>query len=357
MSRKKTRFRKRKKPIVKPKRKWPKYVVLVSLGILGAIGIINKSEEKIQGKQESVKSIPTITIPPASIRIEEKKLGQRDKNFQEINLIVESFLEKDQDFPDTAYPIDKQVKIPFLLGSIKEKLESSGFKITLNAKTPEEIFDALFRYYEKNNTYIMIRTSKSGLKSFWKFPIKEKARHSFSGFGGKISWNQIPVYYIDKNAPDYKIPEGFPTKHGLIVFVGFPKGQKFRPGVDLKKGINDLVMHEGVHYSTIKRMLNEASDEFDFDKIKSTKSSEKDELKAYLMQMMYGAYPRVALDSLMLTNVESYNYAKRSILTSFKKILRNNPERKLRYEKGESLDDQEIRKFAYLTFIKYFNLR
>lgn len=355
MMRRKKKTRHRKSIPGKPGPRWRRYLVIAGLAIMGSVCSI-----KLWNTQEKQTEMPSrsasLTIPRSSLRIEGMPLNKEDQEFKKVESIVESHFEKSSAFPGIAYRIRPQDSLQEILMSIKESLKAKGFGFVSEYKTQEAIFEAIFDYYERNNRFILIRTSRSGLKSFWKFPIDGKALHSFSGFDGKISWERIPVYYINLNAPEFKIPEAFPSKHGIVAFIGFEKHFKSRPGVDLKKGIDDVVLHEGMHMDTIRR-AGVAVTEFDFDKYKPDNSSEKDELKAFLVQMIYGTYPSVAVDSLMLSNVQAYGYAKRTVLSEFKEMLAENPGRKARYEAGENLSDEEIRKFAYRTFLKYFNLK
>jgi hypothetical protein len=195
----------------------------------------------------------------------------------------------------------------------------------------------------------------------FRFPIVREADLTFSYFDGKISGTNIPVYYLaGKGIPEQgTYVQGETLKGGLMIFTDLGGGER----ISSKDMAHDLTIHEGIHHHSTPKDGEEYQDDLDFDANADTPEPakrdllrQKDELRAYLVQMMYGNYPHVALDSVLMVELGNYTAAKGIVKAGLDKMLRGDPVKRELYLAGrfktEDLSDDELRRFAYDLFLK-----
>jgi len=354
---KKLTHKRRNRRTEKPKRRWAKYAILASLAIITGLGIAYRPEKKpdpVETRQAA--SYETVKIPPASIKLIREKSGPLDPGFREVNGVIDTYVRKAdiyKKFLGTTRKIGKEEDVPTVLQSIKKKLDSQGHKITSSAKTPQEIFEALRSYFMENRMWIAIGTSLNKNKYLWRVPIESKASITFSFFEGKMKGKDFPVYFLKEVGEDYGIPDAFTTKNGSFICIDALRDTSKRRGIwiDLEKYIEDAAIHEAVHYFTGRRFSQMHIDEYDINKEPDKKLMEEDELRALLIQMIYGNYPKITRLDIGGSRDPHYEFARQKIIDSFTRILN----RKY-WEYGEILlNTRQVRELSYLTFIKHFN--
>jgi len=376
----KSRMKKDPPAETKPKRKWLRYAVLISLGIAtsGALYLrkncsTNLSSE-IDGptqKKEQQSEIPRIKIPPAMIEIKQQQLKKGSPDFRRVDAMIESLLKKTEDRM-CAFDVGLKNNVPGLMFSIKRKLEADGLRITSGATSPREIFVRINSYYMDNNVWMFIRTGQRTEKGkqgsqkvacLMKVPVEGRALLTFSYFGGKISASDVPIYYLTGEGmfETGGVIGAVTEKRGLMIYSGKINAY----GMEQKKGLYDISIHEGVHFSTMRKEKREGEDDYDYDANADTPDSAEeklerdlDELRAYLVQMIYGNYPAFALNSVMLSGTKQYSYARKVIKESAREMLLKKQESDARYMSrgitAEDLSKDEIRELAYRIYLKHF---
>ncbi|MBD3210379.1 hypothetical protein GF318_03285 [Candidatus Micrarchaeota archaeon] len=381
MKLKKPRLREIPKQPEPKKKKWPAGKLLLSLGLAATVGILSQIGKCDTGrihtgeqpkKAESstlVVKKPEVKIPPAKIQLEMKELNAGLPNFKEVDVLVESSLRKTGS-PACPFSLGPKETVPVVLKEIKKKLNDHGFDIASANKNPEEIFYSLFSFYMKNNAWMMIRTAKVRKRGalirtvgcLFRFPITRKASLSFSYFDGKLSATNVPVFFLAGQG----IPEqgafmrGVAVRRGLMVFPELPElGAK----IDREKLAFDLTIHEGIHYHTMTGDNDWGYGEYDYDRgadapepKSKTLARQRDELRAFLIQTMYGNYPEMAFMAMLNSDFEQYAIIRKSLHDSLEHIFSRNP-RKLRlYRLGrlsnKQITPEEMRAIAYDAYLR-----
>jgi len=359
----------------KPKRRWPYIVGGLSLVAVPLVSVLicNSSSDN-PTKQKTVRRVPKSKkkpkIPPAVIEIEEKELNKGNPHFREVDAILEKSLIK-TGFGGLPYETGLKADVPEFMLALKRKLERRGFDITSGVSDPEEIFKKLFSFYMENNVWMLIRTAKKiddrkGIEEevacLLRFPIIGKASLSFSYFDGFISAEDVPIFYLEGDGlfeQDSYIG-GVTLNRGLMVFTGASKTYDI-----FKNKIFDFVIHEGIHFRTMLLENEIVPHEYDYDRNandseppEKTLARQKDELRAFLVQMMYGKKPRFALITAMKVKLIQYKYLQDALYDAVENMLRKDPRRAILYSTGRlSFDDfteEEVRQLAYSTFRKHF---
>jgi len=364
------REKRRRKVLEQPKRRRWWLLGLAGLGLAAAPAIyhaVRRYEPVAETRADAREAgIRKMSIPEAKIVFETEPKHIRDADFDKIHSILVSSLKKSP--LAKGYYIGSSDELLKDFGSIKKKLERAGYRITANAREPREIFDALSAYFERNNFWLGIRTAtrsyqESGkrekVKILFIFEIRKKEFLTFDFFGGKISGNKISVYTLDADGRKSDFGgEGFTTKRGIVLFG---KGIE-ASGMPLEEIAYDCALHEAVHFHSYRVEKVPVGEEFDLDLMNDSKLDVRrqamDELRAFLVGIIYGKHPAEGMLSLMSANMPQYDYAKVAASGSFRRALREDPEKFRRYASGrlkiEELTPDEIRQLAYRAYLENF---
>jgi hypothetical protein len=340
----------------KPKKKWPKLKLFASLALATVVGYAlctPRGGPDCQSRPAIVEK-ELKAIPPADIKLDFEQSKKPTHDFKEMDAIITSCFSKESTGLDLAQKMGLKREVPDILKKAKAKLEAEGYAITSGADKPEEIFEKLFQFYIKNNRWVLIRTGEGKAEpgAYWfSVPLKQTGHLSFSYFDGKISEKDVPVYCSTEDPGKLALPGGLITKHGILILTGNVDD----PSYSHDKIVHDLALHEGIHYFITKKENKREVDEYDFD-MRFDENIADEELKAYLLQMIYGNYPRIAMNSLIRTDIRVYHYARKTVKNSFIGIMKRDPDRWERYLQGEIMTPEEIRKYAHATLDRYWPL-
>jgi hypothetical protein len=365
-------------PPAKPKRRWLRYAALVSFGTAIAVGAVclkksgnpNPIVENVRpfAKMMQNPERPGIELPPAVIDITQLELNRGNPNFKHVDALIESFLMKTGD-KICMFEAGLKDDVPDLMFSIKRKLESEGFGITTGAKSPKEIFERINSFYMENNVWIFIRTVQRIQKNIQesqkvacllRVPVEGRASITFSFFDGQMSSSDVPIYYLSGVGMfgSDGIMAGVTTNRGLMIYSGVVRIWN----LDRQKGLNDIAIHEAVHYDHNKKNRFERGD-YDYDAISDIlepaekKEIARDELRAFLVQMMYGNYPAFVLNSALMPSGKYYNFTREVVKESTNELLlqkQNDPRYSTRGVTVADLSTDEIRGLAYHIYLKHF---
>lgn len=229
------------------------------------------------------------------------------------------------------------------------------------------------RLYFKNNVWVFFQSANRKNKDtgkvehvtcVFRFPIKRKVRISFSLFGGKLSAKNIPGYVLGGSLfLQGTLVGGTVTRNGVVAF-----DEAIRTSYLIKKDtrLQDVLLHEAIHYHTMLRGGDTEfldSVELNMDLWKNAPKSKtaarsRDELRAHLIQMIYGRHPQYTLLSLMQSSMKLHQLARVVVSRALEKyFLKNDPARykKFKYERlsPEKISEKEIRRIAHRLFIKH----
>ncbi|MDD5172156.1 MAG: hypothetical protein PHF60_03920 [Candidatus ainarchaeum sp.] len=354
--------------------KWHKYAVLAAACLAVSIsthGSLERSGTPAQTRaSKSAVEPPTrknAEIPPAKIKIADLKLPTPDRRFSRLDSDLTSLL-KSNDSLYCPFNLGLEAQLDDTILGLKKSLEAKGHRIFRNLSSAPEVAKRLHDYYLKNNIYLTIRnvtvtnrlngTSKP-IACLFRFPITGKKSLSFSYLGGRISAERIPVHYLSGLMPEQgAFMGGVTVRAGLLIF---------RDTYNDKRGADalqyDVILHEGIHYNTMIREGGwDFGDDMYFDANAKTEeapektlSRSRDELRAYLIQAMYGRDPRYALELLMRPRMKQYAVAQKVLMDNLEKMLEGDQVRSDLFMRGqlpsERLTTDEIRQLAYRTFI------
>jgi len=318
-------------------------------------------------------AIEPLQISPAIIRIEERALPKGERDFNDVDFNLTSTAE-DMDSPGCPLALGLKDSIEKQMNGLKDALSGLGINLLSGARTSGEMMDKLNDYYKKNNIWLMTwflhatneQTGEEAVVMCLAKPsIQKKASFSFSFLNGLISGKDVPVYMIDTEGiiSNHLVPRGegrvfFDTyKYRATTFVdGIVVAIKDKGKQIPDWAIRDIIIHEGVHYHrAISKGLGRLSRE---ELAKKDIWSEKDELRAYSIQTMYGSDPLFALNDVLNNETTPYQFARKALQTELNDMLKTDPARYKRLGKGElraeDLTHDELRMLAFRTYLKYF---
>jgi len=287
------------------------------------------------------------SVPLGSFQVSVGQPFEESKDFLSIDGVVNSCLRKDTEI---KWDIGHPKVFENVFSCIKERLEESKYRITIGKENTEDIFAALHDYYLHNGIWLLVRTlaSNSGLqkKSLWKMPLEQQATLNFNLMNGKISSMGVPIYFLEKGGEEYYLPEATATSKGIFIYRR--ASERTPNNQDVANTVQDVCLHEGVHYWWLQQQPNNLMKEVDFDQMGLI--SKEEELRAYLVQMIYGHYPGAALLSILESPVSIHQYARAVITTYFSEQLKHKQE----IVRLNGLSATEIRGIATDTYREYF---
>jgi hypothetical protein len=196
-----------------------------------------------------------------------------------------------------------------------------------------------------------------------RYPVIGKSSLSYSYFNGKMSHDNVPILLLDGiGIPEQgELMAGLALKRAVVLFPDQSRWVKCsRDGF-----IHDTAIHEGIHYRTMELTGDWPDDEFDSDLNADTPEPESvtharqmDEVRAYLIQTMYGKCPAIPFKMMWSASdkLEQYSQTKEAIWDSIDHVLSHNPGLYSLYQKRMLpiglIPEKELRLIAHDAFLK-----
>ncbi|MEW6748764.1 MAG: hypothetical protein AB1295_03595 [Candidatus Micrarchaeota archaeon] len=305
------------------------------------------------------------TIPAHDITIRYLAQGRGDPRFDAVDRRISSILDR-TDQSICPYEFGGKTDLGSTMEKIRKTLAADGLGILSDSADPKAMLRELHEYYLKNDVWFLLRTIKSERADggsemeycLFRYPVKRRALLSFSFFEGRLSARDIPVFILGGEMPEKA--DGVVTRKGVLVFPDFLRDHR----KIASSALEDCIVHEGIHYNTI---MQEGGGDFqgdiDFDEMEpdtpaKAKARERDELRAHLINMIFGHHPKTSLAAIHLSRRESYKKAREAISIGIAEHLRRFDHERFRRLMSRrlplsELEADEIRRIAHAVFVRH----
>jgi hypothetical protein len=282
-----------------------------------------------------------VEIPEGKIELTEVPLPEQDEHFGHIDVIVLETLKEmsDERFNGHSNAIPR---------NIKKRLEYAGYDITEGVTEPEDIMRSLTLYFAQNNVYFDARNIDENIH-LERMSIVKKYMISMDLYDD-VSVSDVPIYILSEEAEKLDFPIGRTTPSIIFISGSVAEEDALANGCAAEDGIHDASLHEAVHWFDFQQ-----SSDIRSGYILTAEEHGRIELKAFMLQAMYGKCPEFAMASLMKTGGgEAYGHAAAIVKKSFQEIMIENREPFIDMKRKKLRPKAEhVPQLAFITYQRY----